>query len=63
MQNVALRGLLKVHKENRRSAAEQERELVHLRQRAYRGIPTNNTKWLKKDVHGTFTYRGVTYTK
>jgi len=63
MQNVALRGLLSAHKANRRSENEQARELIHLRQRAYRGIPTNNMNWIKKDVHGTFTYRGVTYTK
>ena len=63
MQNVALRGLMKIHNQNRRSAAEQQRELVHLRQRTYRGIPTNNMSWIKEDVHGEFTYRGVTYTK
>ena len=63
MNNVALRGLLKVHNANRRSNKEQERELAHLRLRSYRGIPTGNTTWMKKDVHGTFTYRGVTYQK
>ena len=63
MQNVALRGLLKVHKENRRSENEQARELAHLRLKSYRGVPVGNTAWMKKDVHGTFTYRGVTYNK
>ena len=63
MNNVALRGLMKIHNANRRSAAEQERELAHLRLKSYRGVPTGNTTWMKKDVHGTFTYRGVTYNK
>ena len=63
MQNVALRGLMKIHNANRRTANEQGRELAHLRARAYRGIPTHNLNWVKSDVHGTFTYRGVTYTK
>ena len=63
MNNVALRGLMKLHNANRRSAAEQQRELTHLRLKSYRGVPVGNTAWMKKDVHGTFTYRGVTYTK
>lgn len=63
MTNVALRGLLKAHKENRRSTSEQARELAHLRYRSYRGIPTKNDSWVKQDVHGEFTYRGVSYTK
>ena len=62
MQNVALRGLMKIHNANRRSAAEQERELQHLRHRSYRGVPTYNTNWISRDVHGkTFKYRGVEY--
>ena len=40
MSNVQIRGLMKVHKKNRRAAAEQERELRHLRHRAYRGVET-----------------------
>ena len=62
MHNVALRGLMKVHNQNRRSAAEQERELAHLRHRSYRGVPTNNLNWISRDIHGkTFKYRGVEY--
>ena len=62
MNNVALRGLLKVHKENRRSENEQARELAHLRHRSYRGVPTNNLNWISRDTHGqTFKYRGVEY--
>ena len=62
MSNVMIRGLMKVHKENRRAENEQARELAHLRRRSYRGIPTVNN-WIKEDKHGTFTYRGVEYTK
>ena len=62
MTNVTVRGLMKVHKENRRAANEQQRELAHLRHRAYRGCETvASTK--SKEVHGTFCYRGRTYTK
>ena len=63
MTNVTIRGLMKVHKENRRAANEQARELNHLRQRAYRGVPTQNTNWITSDIHGKFVYRGVEYTK
>ena len=28
----------------------------------YRGIPTSQG-WQRQDTHGTFTYRGVKYTK
>ena len=62
MTNVQIRGLMKVHNSNRRSATEQARELAHLRLRSYRGVPvTGSTPG--EEVHGTFTYRGRTYTK
>ena len=63
MTNVEIRGLMAAHRANRRSVSEQQRELDHLRYRSYRGIPTQNTSWVKQDSHGTFTYRGVSYTK
>ena len=62
MTNVAIRGLLKVHKENRRAANEQARELAHLRHRAYRGCE-NIAAGEGGEVHGTFCYRGRTYVK
>ena len=62
MSTVQIRGLLKVHKENRRAANEQARELNHLRHRAYRGVE-NDGSIQGGEVHGTFTYRGRTYTK
>ena len=63
MSNVQIRGLMKAHKENRRAANEQARELNHLRIRyAYRGVqPPGN--WITSEVHGRFVYRGVEYTK
>ena len=39
-----------------------ERELAHLRHRAYRGVETV-APVKGSEVHGTFTYRGRTYTK
>ena len=62
MNNVQIRGLMKVHNKNRRSANEQQRELAHLRHRAYRGVVTNASP-VGDAVHGTFVYRGNTYTK
>ena len=62
MSNVMIRGLMKVHKQNRRAANEQARELAHLRHRAYRGVENDGTI-SGGEVHGTFTYRGRTYTK
>jgi hypothetical protein len=62
MSNVMIRGLMNVHNKNRRAANEQARELAHLRHRAYRGVETT-AETGGNEVHGTFTYRGRTYTK
>ena len=62
MSTVQIRGLMKVHKENRRAANEQQRELAHLRHRAYRGCETAASSG-GQEIHGTFCYRGRTYTK
>ena len=62
MSNVMIRGLMKAHNENRRAANEHARELAHLRHRAYRGVETVASQG-GEEVHGTFTYRGRTYTK
>ena len=62
MSDVQIRGLMKVHKANRRAANEQARELAHLRHRAYRGCE-NIAQTGGEEVHGTFCYRGRTYTK
>ena len=63
MSNVMIRGLMKVHNENRRAANEQARELDHLRRRSYRGVPTHNMNWITSDIHGHYVYRGVAYDK
>ena len=62
MNNVQIRGLMKAHKDNRRAANEQQRELTHLRHRAYRGVVTSASP-VGDSVHGTFVYRGHSYTK
>ena len=62
MNNVQIRGLMKAHNKNRRAANEQARELAHLRHRSYRGVETI-APVQGGEVHGTFTYRGRTYTK
>ena len=62
MSNVMIRGLMKAHNKNRRAANEQQRELAHLRHRAYRGVVTNASP-TGDAVHGTFVYRGNSYTK
>lgn len=62
MSDVMIRGLIKVHNENRRSQNEQSRELDHLRHRAYRGVPVSGSVQ-GEPMHGTYVYRGRTYTK
>ena len=62
MNNVQIRGLMRVHKANRRAQTEQARELAHLRHQAYRGVPVT-CKQTGEEIHGTFCYRGRTYTK
>ena len=61
MTGIEAKSIVNAFDRIKRSAT--ERELAWINERAYRGVPTNNTRWMKKDVHGTFTYRGVTYTK
>ena len=62
MSNVMIRGLMKAHKANRRAENEQARELAHIRHRAYRGVQTI-APVEGEEIHGTYTYRGRTYTK
>ena len=62
MSNVMIRGLINAHNKNRRTQNEQARELAHIRHRAYRGVETI-APVESGEVHGTFTYRGRTYTK
>ena len=61
MTNIEAKSIIKAFKRIRRS--QKERELALLNERAYRGVPTNNMRWLSDDRHGVFTYRGVEYVK
>ena len=61
MSNIEAKSIIKAFNRIRRS--QKERELALLNERAYRGVPTNNMRWLSSDTHGTFTYRGVEYVK
>jgi len=60
MTNIEAKSIVKAFTRIRRSAT--ERELALLNERAYRGVPTVSNV-VPQDVHGTFTYRGVEYTK
>ena len=42
--------------------AQNELRVHRLSETRYRGIPTVNN-WITEEKRGTFTYRGVTYTK
>ena len=61
MSNIEAKSIIKAFDRIKRSA--KERELALISERAYRGIPTNNMSWISEAKHGTFTYRGVVYTK
>ena len=61
MTGIEAKSIVNAFDRIKRSA--KERELALINERAYRGIPTNNLKWISEDKHGTFTYRGVTYNK
>jgi len=61
MTGIEAKSIVNAFDRIQRSA--KERELALINERAYRGVPTNNLKWINEDKHGTFTYRGVTYNK
>ena len=61
MTNIEAKSIVKAFDRIKRSA--KERELSLLNERAYRGVPINNMRWLSDDKHGIFTYRGVEYAK
>ena len=63
MSNVQIIGLMSAHKKNRRANAERKRELSNfLKHRAYRGVEVDGPE-KAREIHGTFTYRGRTYSK
>ena len=60
MTNVQLQGLLKARKELTRARKEYERAKLH--ETAYRGVVYSNES-TPTETHGSFIYRGNTYTK
>ena len=61
MTTIEANAIVKAREEMKRAKKELDR--VKLFETAYRGIPTRNDSWVRQDVHGTFTYRGVEFTK
>ncbi|RPF79658.1 MAG: hypothetical protein CBB80_011330 [Synechococcus sp. TMED20] len=61
MTNIEAKSIVDAFTRIRRSA--KERDLALLNERAYRGVPNTNMRWLSDDKHGIFTYRGVEYAK
>ena len=51
--------LAMIKRQIEKAEAKRRAQLSHT---CYRGTPVQNN-WIKRDVHGTFTYRGVEYTK
>ena len=60
MTTIEAKAIIKAREEVKRAKKELQRAQLH--ETRYRGIPTLNN-WLQQDVHGEFTYRGVSYVK
>ena len=60
MTTIQANAIIKAREEMKRAKKELER--AKLQETRYRGIPTVNN-WMRTPIHGTFTYRGVEYTK
>jgi hypothetical protein len=61
MTTIEANAIVKAREEMKRAKKELDRAKLH--ETRYRGIPTRNDSWVRKDVHGTFVYRGIEYTK
>ena len=61
MTNLQARQIVKAREELKRAQA--EFQAAHLRETHYRGVPTITENKQPAEVHGTFVYRGRTYTK
>ena len=61
MSTLEARQIVKAREELKR--AQREYQAAMLRDTHYRGVPTVITKQEPQEVHGTFVYRGRTYTK
>ena len=62
MSNVQIRGLMKVHKQTVALLMSRHVSCSISGHRAYRGVEMAGPT-ASKEVHGTFVYRGRTYTK
>ena len=60
MTDIQANAIVKAREEMKRAKKELQRAQLH--ETHYRGIPTVNN-WVRTPVHGSFTYRGVEYTK
>ena len=61
MSNLEARQIVKARNDLKR--AQREYQAAMLRDTHYRGVQTIITNEAPAEVHGTFTYRGHTYTK
>lgn len=61
MTTIEANAIVKAREEMKRARKELDRAKLH--ETHYRGVPTRNDSWVRQDVHGTFTYRGIEYTK
>ena len=61
MSTLEARQIVKARNELKR--AQREYQMAMLRDTHYRGVQTVITSEEPAEVHGTFTYRGQTYTK
>ena len=60
MTTIQANAIVKAREEMKRAKKELER--AKLQETRYRGIPTVHN-WVRQPIHGTFTYRGVSYSK
>ena len=60
MTTIQANAIVKAREEMKRAKKELDR--AKLSETRYRGIPTVHN-WIKEDVHGEFTYRGVKYVR
>ena len=61
MTNIQARAIEKARREFTR--AQNELKVHRLSETRYRGIPTLKTAGPGEEIHGTFVYRGISYSK
>ncbi len=62
MSNIQANAIVKARRELSAAKAEYQRALTH-EVKSYRGVATLERSIEPQEVHGTFTYRGLKYTK